>query len=309
MAKIIDVGSYVVDLTSRTPHFPKPGETVFAGPFSMGHGGKGSNQAVAAARLGASVTMVTKVGKDLFGDHALEHFRKENIRDDYVLRDEHESTGAALIGIDDTGENMIIVAPGACGTMTEEDVYRAEREFQKVDMVLTQLETSMEAVEATVELARTFAKPIVLNPAPFQPVSDRLLKHITYITPNETEAEQLTGVQVVDEESARMAARILVEKGVTTVIITLGKRGCYVYDSEKGGRLIQGCSINVCDTTGAGDAFTGAFTTYVADGLAIDEAAYRANMVAALSVTRQGTAKSMSTTAELEAFMAKMSQE
>src|SRR5699024_2199604 len=217
-------------------------------------------------------TMVTIVGTELLGDHALEHFRKEIIRDDYVLRDEHESTGAALIGIDDTGENMIIVAPGACGTMTEEDVYRAEREFQKVDMVLTQLEKSMEAVEATVELARTFAKPMVLNPAPsqpvsdrllkhityitqneteaeelkatvelaktfakpivlnavpIQPVSDRLLKHITYITPNETEAEQLTGVQVVDEESARMAARILVEKGVTTVIITLGKRGCY----------------------------------------------------------------------------------
>src|SRR5699024_9438283 len=162
--------------------------------------------------------------------HALEHFRKENIRDDYVLRDEHESTGAALIGIDDTGENMIIVAPGACGTMTEEDVYRAEREFQKVDMVLTQLETSMEAVEATVELAITIANPIDINQGQLELVSDRLLKHITYITPYETEAEQLTGVHVVDDESARMVARILVEKVVTIVIITLGKRGCYVYD-------------------------------------------------------------------------------
>src|SRR5699024_1300957 len=140
-------------------------------------------------------------------------------------------------------------------------------------------------------------------------VSDRLLKHITYITPNETEAEQLTGVQVVDEESARMAARILVEKGVTAVIITLGKRGCYVYDSEKGGRLIQGCSVNVCDITVAWDDIKCTFTTYVADGLAINEATDRVNMVAAVSVTRQGTTKSMTTKEELELLMVRMSRE
>src|SRR5699024_11071668 len=151
-----------------------------------------------------------------------------------ILRDDHESTGAALIGVDDTGENMIIVAPGACGTITKEDVYRAEAEFREVDIVLTQLEASMEAVEATIELAKKFNKPIVLNPAPFQPVSDRLLKHVTYITPNETEAEQLTGVKVKDVDSACSAAQVLAEKGVTTVIITLGKQGCYVYDTEKG---------------------------------------------------------------------------
>src|SRR5699024_7001615 len=140
-------------------------------------------------------------------------------------------------------------------------------EFREVDIVLTQLETSLEAVEATIELAKKFNKPIVLNPAPFQPVSDRLLKHVTYITPNETEAEQLTGVKVKDVDSACSAAQVLAEKGVTTVIITLGKQGCYVYDTEKGGRLIQGCAVQVRDTTGAGDAFTGAFTSFVADGI------------------------------------------
>lgn len=297
------VGSYVVDLMSRTPHLPKPGETVLGGPFQMGPGGKGGNQAVAAARQGSQVTMVTKIGQDLFGDQALRNFEREFIKTTYITKDEIEATGAALIAVDQDSENMIVVSLGACGKLTREDIQQASCAFHEADIILVQLETSIEAVRATVELANELGKPVVLNPAPYQKVDLETMAKITYITPNETEANFLTGITVHDEKTAQEAALILYNLGIPNVIITLGKLGCYVYDGNDQGRLIKGFSVDAVDSTGAGDAFNGGFTTFIASGMSIDEAARKANAVAALSVTRAGTSPAMPTQEELEKFL------
>ncbi len=294
MSKIVVVGSYVVDLTARTPHMPKPGETVLGGPFKMGPGGKGGNQAVAAARMGAQVTMVTKVGKDLFGDDAIQNFKNEGIDSQFINQVEDESTGAALIAVDDTGENMIVVSLGACGTITEEEVQKAEVAFEEADIILVQLETSMAAITTTINLAHKLSKPVILNPAPYQKVSDELLAKVNYITPNETEAGLLTGVEVTNEDSARKAAEILLGKGIDTVIITLGKQGCYlVQKGENTGKIIPGYQVQAIDTTGAGDAFNGGFAHFLAEGNSVEAACQMANAVAALSVTKPGTAPAM----------------
>ncbi|MEQ6391020.1 ribokinase [Bacillaceae bacterium S4-13-58] len=305
MANIVVVGSYVVDLMSRTPHMPKPGETVLGGPFKMGPGGKGGNQAVAAARLGSDVTMVTKVGEDVFGQEAVKNFTNEGIATTYVTRHPEESTGAALIAVDNDSENMIVVALGACGKLTSADVGEAEPAFSNADIVLVQLETSLEAVEKAVNMANELGKPVILNPAPFQEIDEALLKEVTYLTPNETEASLLTGIEVVDEETSRKAAIALVDQGVGTVIITLGKQGCFVYDGKDEGRLIEGIKVEAVDATGAGDAFSGAFATYIASGLTVDQAAKRANVVAALSVTKVGTSPAMPYEKDVEDLVSK----
>lgn len=299
------VGSYVTDLTARTPHMPKPGETVLGGPFRMGPGGKGGNQAVAAARQGASVTMITKVGNDLFGENALNNFKNEGINTTYILEDEHEATGTAVIFVDPSSENMIVVSLGACGTITKEDVSAARKEFEKADVVLVQLETSMEAVTETIDLATELNKPIILNPAPYQAISDDLLSKVRYLTPNETEATLLTGIEVSDEASAKQAAIKLADKGVDVVIVTLGKQGCYIYekDGDIKGELIEGFSVEAVDTTGAGDAFNGAFATFISSGHSLREAARRANAVAALSVTKEGTTPAMPFAKDLEKLL------
>ncbi|WP_210237242.1 ribokinase [Alteribacter natronophilus] len=228
MANVLVAGSYITDLMARTPHMPGAGETVLGGPFKMGPGGKGGNQAVAAARLGADVTMVTKVGVDPFGDEAIRNFTVEKINAPWITRHEKEATGTALIAVDDQGENMIIVSPGACGVMTKEDVEAAGEAFARADVILVQLEISMEAVKAAAGMAQKYEKPLILNPAPYQEIDDDLLAGAAYITPNETEARLLTGIDVRDEATAGLAARKLAEKGVQNVIITLGKQGCYV---------------------------------------------------------------------------------
>ncbi|TWI58178.1 ribokinase [Halalkalibacter nanhaiisediminis] len=303
MVKIVVVGSYIVDLMSRTPHMPKPGETVLGGPFQMGPGGKGGNQAVAAARQGAQVTMVTKVGNDLFGEDAIRNFKQESIQTTYITKDEKEATGAALIAVDQHSENMIVVSLGACGKLTKEDVQQASEAFREADMILVQLETSIEAIQATIELANELTKPVVLNPAPYQKVDAATLSKVTFITPNETEASLLTGISVHDEKTAQAAAIKLYNAGISNVIITLGKKGCYVYDGNNQGRLIEGFAIDAVDSTGAGDAFNGGFSTFIASGMSIDEAVRKANAVAALSVTKVGTSVAMPTNEEVETFL------
>lgn len=292
MGKIVVVGSYVVDLMSRTPKMPRPGETVLGGPFKMGPGGKGGNQAVAAARQGAEVTFVTKVGKDSFGEQAIQNFKDNHIATDYVFIDEQESTGAALIAVDDSSQNMIVVALGACGKLTSGEVYAAEESIKQCSHVLLQLETSMEAVETTIQLACKHGKDIILNPAPYQKISDELLSAVTYITPNETEATELTGIEVSDVATAEQAAKVLHEKGIQHVIITLGEKGSYLFTNQKG-KLVPPYSVKAIDTTGAGDAFNGGFAYALSEGRAIREAVIYANAVAALSVTSIGTAPAM----------------
>ncbi len=303
MSKIVVVGSYVVDLMSRTPHLPKPGETVLGGPFQMGPGGKGGNQATAAARSGSEVTFVTKLGDDLFGRDALRHFNAENINTQYIKVDPNQATGAALIEVDDQSENSIVVALGACGTITEEEVLEVEEKVKEADIVLLQLETSIAAIVTTVKLAVKYEVPVILNPAPFQEFPRELLSDVDYITPNETEAYELSGVEVKDEQTALAASKKLYEMGVGTVIITMGKLGAFVYAGGEQGKLVSGYKVEAVDTTGAGDAFNGGFAHALSIGKTLDESITYANAVAALSVTKIGTAPAMPHKNQVEAFL------
>ncbi len=297
------VGSYVTDLMSRTPHMPRVGETVLGGPFKMGPGGKGGNQAVAAARQGSMVYMVSKVGDDEFGVYARANFTKEHIITEYVFVNTEESTGAALIAVDDNGDNMIVVALGACGKLTASEVAQASGAIRISTVVLVQLETSTEAVVQTVAAAKNYGVPVILNPAPYHEFPREILKDITYITPNETEACSLTGVQVDNEEDALRAAKIMYDMGVPNVLITLGKKGCYFYNGGETGLLYSGFEVQAVDTTGAGDAFNGGLAYALAAGQELDDAIVYANAVAALSVTKVGTAPAMPTKEEVDAFL------
>ncbi|WP_223594253.1 ribokinase [Neobacillus bataviensis] len=302
MSNVLVIGSYVVDLMSRAPHLPKPGETVLGGPFQMGPGGKGGNQATAAARCGSEVTFITKVGDDLFGQEALKHLA-ENINNQYIKVDPSQSTGAALIAVDDKSENSIVVALGACGTITEEEVVVAEERFKTADIVLLQLETSIEAVVTTLKLAKKYDVPVILNPAPYQEFPREILSDVTYITPNETEAFELSGVEVKDEESALVAARKIHGLGVEKVIITLGSKGAFLYTGGEKGELVPGLKVEAVDTTGAGDAFNGGFAHALSIGYSVREAMTFANAVAALSVTKIGTAPAMPYKHEVEEIL------
>lgn len=298
------VGSFVVDLMSRTPHMPVPGETVLGGPFKLGPGGKGSNQAVAAARQGSKVNMVTKLGKDEFGDIAKKTFDNENIDYTYTPIDPVESTGAALIIVDqNTGENMIVVAIGACDTITEEEVRAAEEVIAKSDVVILQLETSKISVKTAVELAAKHGVKVIFNPAPFSDFPQEIIPKITYATPNETEAGFWAGVEVKDDESAIEAARRIHEMGVKNIIITLGKRGVLVYEESGEHYFVDSFKVKAVDTTGAGDAFNGGFAHAIAEGMDIKAAVRYGCAVAGLSVTKMGTAPSMPYKEEVEKFL------
>ncbi|PRO67039.1 ribokinase [Alkalicoccus urumqiensis] len=302
MARITVIGSYVTDLTGRTEKLPRPGETVIGRSFTMGPGGKGGNQAVAAARLGSDVTMVTKIGKDVFGEEAVRNFQAEKIRSEYVAVTPDAATGAAIIAVDDQGENMIVVTLGACGTLSADEVQQADAAIASSDYVLVQLETSIEAVEEAVRLAGEHRKPVILNPAPYHPVPEAVWQKVAYATPNETEAEGMTGVTVTDKETADHAARRIQQMGVENVIITLGKKGCYLLEQGQEGRLIPGIEVDAVDTTGAGDAFNGALAHYLGTEPSVEEACYKANVAAALSVTRAGTAPSMARAEEVASW-------
>lgn len=283
---------------------PRVGETVLGGPFKMGPGGKGGNQAVAAARQGSTVYMVTKVGDDEFGSYARANFTKETINTEYVFVDLVEATGAALIAVDDNGDNLIVVALGACGTLTAEEVNQASQVIANSAVVLVQLETSNEAVLATVALAKAYGVPVILNPAPYHEFPREILQDITYITPNETEASSLTGLKVETEADALQAAKVIYLMGVPNVIITMGKMGCYYYNGGESGKLYPSFEVQALDTTGAGDAFNGGLAFALASGQALCDAIIHATAVAALSVTKVGTSPAMPTLEEVQAFMA-----
>lgn len=298
------VGSYVVDLMCYTPHMPKTGETVLGGPFRMGAGGKGGNQAIAAARLGSTVVFVTKVGNDEFGRNAMEHFSKEGLANDWVTIDPEEATGVALILVDERKDNQIVVSPGACGSLNHADIVRAEARLAASDIVLVQLETNLKAVETTLQLATEHRVPVILNPAPYQPFDRSWLKQVTYLTPNETEASAMTGIEVNDLDSAVQAANALAEWGVKNVLLTLGGKGALVRVEAGQCYLIPSYTVEVKDSTGAGDAFNGGLAHALARGVDILEAAVFASAVAALSVTRIGTAMSMPSEDEVSQLIA-----
>jgi ribokinase len=302
MKKILVVGSSNTDMIIRVPRIPRPGETVLGGEFSMAPGGKGANQAVAAARAGGRVTLLARVGDDVFGERAIRNFETDGIDIRFIVRDGRAASGVALINVGPDGENSISVASGANALLSPDDVLRAEQAFTVADIVLMQLETPIETVQAAAEMASIRGIPAVLNPAPARPLDDKLLRSVTVLTPNESEAELLTGVRVASEAEAKKAAAQLRRRGPRLVIITRGKRGCYVAgDDFEGG--VPAFKVRPIDTTAAGDVFNGALAVALAEEKLLREAVRFASAAAALSVTKLGAQPSASTRREIEEFL------
>lgn len=285
--QVVIVGSSNSDMVVRVPHLPRPGETVLGGEFLTAAGGKGANQAVAAARLGASVAFIARIGCDALGDQALADLRREGIDVRHVSRDPRARSGVALINVSDTGENSIAVAPGANARLTSGHIKKSSRVFTGHGPLLVQLETPLDTIVTAVELARRSGMPVILNPAPARELPDSLLRKVSIITPNQTEAELLTGIRVTDETNAEAAANDLRARGVSTVIITLGAKGAFVVAPD-GARRVAGFPVKAVDTTAAGDVFNGALATALAEGRMLNDAVRFANAAAALSVTRKG---------------------
>ncbi|GHT66589.1 ribokinase [Bacteroidia bacterium] len=299
--KICVFGSFVTDLTARTEKFPKPGETVKGKSFKMGPGGKGSNQAVAAKRAGADVTFITRLGDDALGRQALEFYKNENMSVDAILIDKENPTGAALISVNEsTAQNEIVVVSGACEHFTEEELPDILELVGHSDIVLLQLETNYEPVQAILKFAKENNIVTILNPAPAGILPAEFMQCVDIITPNETEAEVITGISVTDENSAQNAANTLIGMGAGKVVITLGDKGCYAYDGLSG-RLIGVVNAGkVVDTTGAGDAFSGGLAAAISFGMDFFTAVRYASTVAGLSVTKQGTAPAMPYKSEID---------
>lgn len=303
---VVVVGSYNIDLVARTPRMPVKGETIIGAQLYTGPGGKGANQAVAAARLRADVSMVVKIGTDDFGDQAKANLEKEGIRPDFVLRTGKAHTGAALIFVDADGENMIVVASGANELLTPSDVSEAHEAIEGADVLLVQLEVPLESVQRAMWLAHCADVKVLLNPAPGQPLDGELLSLVDVLTPNETEAQIITGLPVRNLQEAETAARQLLDNGVGTVVLTLGAKGALVV-AHDGTHHVPGQPVEVVDTTGAGDAFNGALAVALAEGRALVEAVAFANAAAALQVTKVGAAPAMPYRDEVEALMRRVS--
>ena len=292
MGKIVVIGSSNTDLVVQTPNFPKPGETIIGGNLNTFAGGKGANQAVAAARLGGSVTFIAKVGEDDFGALAIQGFAKDKINTKYVFKDKATPSGVAIIMIDENGENVIVVSPGANNKLDASDIFKAEKEIASSNLILIQLETHIETVSYVLELAKKLGKKVVLNPAPAQVLNEALYKNLFLITPNETEASLLTNVEVIDEGSASKAATVLLDKGVENVIITLGSKGAF-FKNKYEEFVVESEKVEVIDTTGAGDTFNGAITVALSEGKSFKEAIVFGNKAAGISVTRLGAQASV----------------
>jgi ribokinase len=290
--KILIVGSSNTDMVIKTHNFPAPGETILGGRFLMNAGGKGANQAVAAARLGGMVTFVGKIGDDIFGKQAVQQLEDEGINVDFVAVDPENPSGVALITVDKKGENSIVVAPGSNGTLSAADFDKAIAELYESEYVLMQLEIPIPTVEHIARMAAKKQKKVVLNPAPAAVLSDELLQNLYIITPNETEAELLTGIKVTDEQSALKAALFLNGKGVELVIITMGSAGAFLLSNGKS-EIISAPKVEAVDTTAAGDTFNGALVVALSEGKTIQESIAFANKAAAISVTRIGAQSSV----------------
>lgn len=301
--RIVVVGSVNTDMVVKGGRLPGPGETVTGGQFLMAAGGKGANQAVAAARLGAEVTLVAKVGRDVFGDQAIENFQREKIHTDCILRDEANATGVALILVDDAGENLISVASGANHALAPREIGALADRLRSADVLMLQLEIPMDAVCEAARIAAEAGVPVILDPAPAAPLPDGLLGHVAYLTPNESEAERLTGIAVRDEDSARRAAAQLRDAGTEWVIVTLGANGALVA-GPRGAKRIPSVRVDAVDTTAAGDAFNGGLAHALACKLDLEEAVQQACRVGALSAMRLGAQPSLPTAEELARFMA-----
>lgn len=297
--KIVVIGSSNTDFVVRVPSIPSPGETVLGTTFSTVAGGKGANQAVAAARLGAAVTFVARVGSDAWGDAALEACASEGINTEYVVRDPEMPSGVALIAVDDRGENAIAVAGGANCNLGSADVDAAAPAINEADVIVLQLETPLDAVARAAELGASAGARVILNPAPAAgPLGRAVLRHVSVLTPNLGEAAMLSGRPVAGPDEARSAARHLRAQGAANVLITMGDKGVLLEGEEASGE-IQAPTVQATDTTAAGDAFTGALAVALGEGRHLLDAARFAVQAAAFSVTRPGAQPSLPTREDL----------
>jgi ribokinase len=287
MSRILVIGSSNTDMVIKTEKLPAPGETILGGTFLMNPGGKGANQAVAAARLGGKVTFITKRGNDLFGNQAVGLLMREGIDAQFIVKDLEFPSGVALITVDSHGENSIVVAPGSNGRLSEDDIPTSVFENTKFDILLLQLEIPIKTVEYSAVTASAQGIKVILNPAPASKLPDKLLQNTWLITPNETEAEAITGTEITDISSACRAAVLIQEKGVKNVIITLGEMGAYIKSAYFTG-LVPGIKVTPVDTTAAGDVFNGALAVALSEEKDLQEAVIFANKAAAISVTRMG---------------------
>lgn len=305
MNKLIVLGSVNADHVLQVPSFPRPGETLMGRNYQVIPGGKGANQAVAAARLGADIGFIACVGSDSFGQNIIQSFAQDGINTDYVSSIQSTPTGVALIQVSDEGENSICLSPEANNALDQDRVSIFKDPIQHCDYLLLQLETPLDGIESAIKLAKSSSNSdikVVLNPAPAKALPDSILNNIDIITPNETEAEVLTGIAVTDDNSAQEAANNLHEKGISTVIITLGAKGVWLSENGKG-KIIQGFKVKALDTTAAGDTFNGAFVTALLEGVDTVQAIYFAHAAAALSVTRFGAQTSIPTLQETDNFL------
>ncbi len=299
--KIVVVGSTNTDMVVRIENFPQPGETVLGSDFFMTQGGKGANQAVAAARLGGDVKFITRLGNDIFGKKALFHLQKENIDISSVVMDEDVSSGVALITVDSNAENSIVVAPGANAKLVFTTGDFSNTLFTPDTILLVQLEIPLETISQLCMMAKKKGAKVILNPAPAFALDAQILKNIDIITPNQKEAKLLSGIDVLDETTAALAAEKIHREGPKTIIITLGKQGAYVSEEGKG-FLVPGYTVTAVDTTAAGDVFNGALVASLADGNSLEEAVTVGCRAAAISVTKIGAQQSAPSKEELSNF-------
>ena len=302
MGDIVVVGSSNTDMTVRVAELPKPGETVLGSDFRRTAGGKGANQAVAAARAGGDVVFVGCVGKDAMGEQTLQNLAQEGIDTKHVFATPEAPSGIALIMVDAAGENNIAVAPGANAEFYPEHLTGAEEALLEADVLVVQLETPTVTVERAVEKAWQGGATVVLNPAPAQQLDQQLLSHVSVLTPNAAEAERLTGVRVGGEESLKEAAARLHSKGVENVVVTLGARGAFV-SRVAGNEVVSGLKVKAIDTTAAGDVFNGALAVALSEGRSLLEAAHFANTAAALSATVRGAQRSVPRRVDIDAVL------
>jgi ribokinase len=286
-ANIVVVGSSNTDMIIKVPHIPKPGETILGGAFSTAAGGKGANQAVAAARAGGNVAFVARVGDDMFGEEALKGFKKDGLNIDHVIIDKNDPSGIAEIFVGEDGENSIAVASGANLNLSEQDIEAAADVISNADILVMQLEIPVETVYAASKLAHEKGVRVILNPAPAQLLNEEYFKYFSILTPNESETEILTGKVVTDEKSAEEAARVLLDKGIGTVIVTMGRNGALLVNPDSV-KHVPGYVVDAVDATAAGDVFNGALAVALAEKNSMQEAISFANAAAALSVTKLG---------------------
>ena len=297
--RIVVIGSCNTDMVINMERLPLPGETLLGGKFFMNPGGKGANQAVAAARLGGKVTFIAKVGNDPFGIRSIDQYKAEGIGTKHILVDKEQPSGVALILVDAHGKNSIAVASGANAHLMPEDIDRAQKAVEEGDILLMQLETPIETVEHAAQIAKQASRKVILNPAPAHPLPESLLRCLYMLIANETEAEYISGTQITDMDSVARAADIICHKGVENVVITLGSKGAFI--KEKGTyHQVPALKVKAVDATAAGDTFCGAVCVALAEGKGITEAVEFACRAAAVTVTRMGAQSSLPYRKEVE---------